>query len=67
LAVDHATQAVAVARQSGYRPPELAALRELATIHREAGQQTLAAAVVEEALKLCQDMGHAPCDDLLLV
>ncbi|MCE7010786.1 winged helix-turn-helix domain-containing protein [Kibdelosporangium philippinense] len=64
-AIDEATQARDVARQAGYRPPELAALTELAFIHSRAGNRAQASKTAIAALELCRLCGHAPCADRL--
>jgi hypothetical protein len=51
-AVDQATLARAVARQGGYRPPELAALRALADAYVQSGQTMPGKRAGEEAAEL---------------
>ncbi|MEW9552012.1 BTAD domain-containing putative transcriptional regulator [Nonomuraea sp. NPDC050783] len=60
-AIRHALQARDVARDNAYRLPELAALTELAGLERRRGDHEAGARTAAHALRLCEQIGHAPC------
>ncbi|MBE1583930.1 AfsR/SARP family transcriptional regulator [Nonomuraea angiospora] len=64
-AVRHALRGHAVASESAYRLPELAALTELAKLERRRGDREAAARRAGEVLRLCREIGHAPCEKKL--
>ncbi|MFI9844834.1 AfsR/SARP family transcriptional regulator [Nonomuraea sp. NPDC051941] len=64
-AVRHALRGHAVAAESTYRLPELAALTELAKLERRRGDREAAEHRADEALRLCRQIGHAPCEKKL--
>ncbi|MEV4320143.1 BTAD domain-containing putative transcriptional regulator [Actinocrispum sp. NPDC049592] len=64
-AIENASRAGIVARQSGYRLPELAAVTALALIYSRSGQDGLAAVAAADALDLCRDIGHTSCEAVL--
>ncbi|MFF5212131.1 BTAD domain-containing putative transcriptional regulator [Streptosporangium sp. NPDC000396] len=64
-AVRHALRGHAVASENTYRLPELAALTELARLDRRRGDRKAAAHKADQALRLCRQIGHAPCEEKL--
>ncbi|GAA3228243.1 AfsR/SARP family transcriptional regulator [Nonomuraea helvata] len=64
-AVRHALRGHAVACENTYRLPELAALTELAGLERRRGDREAAAYKAEQVLRLCRQIGHAPCEEKL--
>ncbi|MET7330408.1 BTAD domain-containing putative transcriptional regulator [Nonomuraea sp. NPDC005650] len=64
-AVRHALRGHAAASENTYRLPELAALTELARLERRRGDREAAAYRAGQALRLCRQIGHAPCEEKL--
>ncbi|MFC5828341.1 AfsR/SARP family transcriptional regulator [Nonomuraea insulae] len=64
-AIGHALRGHAVASGNTYQLPELAALTELAGLERRRGDHKAAARKAGQALRLCRQIGHAPCEDKL--
>jgi DNA-binding SARP family transcriptional activator/tetratricopeptide (TPR) repeat protein len=58
-AVGHARKALSLARQGGYRPTEIAALRALTEAYLHSGKPRLAAASGRATLALCRECGDA--------
>ncbi|MFI6742651.1 AfsR/SARP family transcriptional regulator [Nonomuraea sp. NPDC050451] len=64
-AVRHALRGHTVAAENTYRLPELAALTELAGLERRRGDHDAAARRADQVLRLCGQIGHAPCEKKL--
>ncbi|GAA3470620.1 BTAD domain-containing putative transcriptional regulator [Nonomuraea roseola] len=64
-AVRHALKGRDVSIEASYRLPELAALTELAVLERRRGEDEAAARMATQALRLCREIGHAPCEEKL--
>lgn len=64
-AVRHALKGRDVTIEASYRLPELAALTELAVLERRRGEHEAAARMAAQALLLCREIGHAPCEEKL--
>ncbi|MET7459745.1 BTAD domain-containing putative transcriptional regulator [Nonomuraea sp. NPDC005501] len=65
-AVHHALKGRDVSIEASFRLPELAALTELAVLERRRGEHEAAARMAAQALRLCREIGHAPCEDKLV-
>ncbi|MBB5783077.1 AfsR/SARP family transcriptional regulator [Nonomuraea jabiensis] len=61
-AVRHALRGHAVASENTYRLPELAALTELVKLERRRGDREAASHRAGQVLRLCRQIGHAPCE-----
>ncbi|MEV4577754.1 BTAD domain-containing putative transcriptional regulator [Nonomuraea jabiensis] len=64
-AVRHALRGHAVASENTYRLPELAALTELVKLERRRGDREAASDRAGQVLRLCRQIGHAPCEKKL--